>query len=115
MSDPVSKTTIAMLDADAELAAAAAAARDDPSAHTRLMIAWNKAKVLWRKAESDETPVAQATTYDDVSELAQVIRTAHLMAWITPWGELGVREKAPYVASAIAAIRHLKGSAENAG
>lgn len=50
---PMTKTTIALLAADAELAAAASEARDDPSADTRLMIAWNKAKVLRRKAESD--------------------------------------------------------------
>lgn len=66
---------------------------------------------------SDQT---KTTTYDEVNELAQVIRTAHVMTQIgrhsgftmRPWGDLVGREKAPYVASAIAALRHFRGSAE---
>ena len=57
------------------------------------------------------------TTEAEVDALAQVIRQAHVMAQIgrnpgftmTPWDTLNGRERAPYVASAVAAFRHWKG------
>lgn len=50
-----SQTTGAdLLAADTELAAAAVEARDNPWADVRLMVAWNRAKALRRKGESDE-------------------------------------------------------------
>lgn len=57
------------------------------------------------------------TTEAEVDLLAQVIRKAHVMTQIgrhssftmTPWADLIGRERAPYIASAVAACRHLKG------
>lgn len=57
------------------------------------------------------------TTEAEVDLLAQVIRKAHVMTQIgrhssftlTPWAGLVGPERAPYIASAVAAYRHLKG------
>lgn len=57
------------------------------------------------------------TTDADVESLAQVIRHAHVMTQIgrrsgftmTLWDSLTGRERAPYIASAVAAYRHLNG------
>jgi hypothetical protein len=58
------------------------------------------------------------TTKAEVDTLAQIIRHAHVMTLRgrfvgdlkIPWGSLSDRERAPYVASAVAALRHFKGS-----
>lgn len=57
------------------------------------------------------------TTEAEVDLLAQVIRKAHVMTQIDrhsgftmrPWADLIGRERAPYIASAVAAYRHING------
>ena len=57
------------------------------------------------------------TTEAEVEALACVIRRAHVITLVgrntgftvTPWNTLTGRERAPYLASAVAAIRHWKG------
>lgn len=72
-----------------------------------------------RPAQTRRVGDSQLMSDPEVDLLAQVIRKAHVMTQIgshsgftiTPWGELVGREKAPYVASAIAAIRHFRENA----
>lgn len=53
----------------------------------------------------------------EVDLLAQIIRKAHVITQIgqhsgftmTPWADLIGRERAPYIASALAAYRYIKG------
>lgn len=53
-----------------------------------------------------------------VDELAQILRTAYVMTLLSsntggftmvPWNNLFAREKAPYVAQAVAAFKHFRG------
>jgi hypothetical protein len=62
-------------------------------------------------------PTSRMTDTTEVDTLAQIIRHAHVMTLRgrfvgelkIPWGSLSGRERAPYVASAVAALRHFKG------
>lgn len=60
--------------------------------------------------------MTQLITDDEVDQLAQVLRAAYVTTMIgrhsgftmVPWSDLTGREKAPYLAQAVAAFRHFK-------